>query len=245
MGSGISCVVKFAEGVSRSETLRCPWNNKKKESGLVSCVIPCIDSNMEAGGDGSPNMTTKLLVPWRNDWEKFKRMFKASARLNGVSDAGKAGEALAKLRKHPIDTTRKQGPAYNKPITPEIGDDQYPTVDSHTRTQAPKLAAMLTPSLADTVGVQQSIITDELEDDEDGIAAWAALVTHFEYSTEDIRAETLFHKWEEESLGCGEHPDVLWARLSSLQRKLIKLGEECNDKNLMRRFISAIDKQPG
>ncbi len=138
-----------------------------------------------------------------------------------------------------------QDPTYSKPITTKEEDDEYPTFDSHAHRQAPKLAAMLTLSLADTVGVQQSIITDELEDDEDGIAAWAALITHFEYSTEDIKAEVLFHKWEEESLGCGEHPEVLWARLSSLQRKLAKLGEECNNKNLMRRFISAIDKQPG
>ncbi len=38
---------------------------------------------------------------------------------------------------------------------------------------------------------------------------------------------------------------MLWARLSSLQRKLTKLGEDCGDKNPMSRFISAIDKQPG
>ncbi len=44
-------------------------------------------------------MTTKFLVLWRNNWEKFKRMFKASVRLNGVSGAVKAGEALAKMRR--------------------------------------------------------------------------------------------------------------------------------------------------
>ncbi len=149
------------------------------------------------------------------------------------------------MRKELTEASKMQDPAHSKPNTTKEGDDEYPTFDSHAHRQAPKLAATLTLSLADTVGVQQSIITDELEDYEDGIAAWAALVTHFEYSMEDIRAEVLFHKWEEERLGCGEHPDVLWARLSSLQRKLIKLGEKCNNKNMMRRFISAIDKQPG
>ncbi len=104
---------------------------------------------------------------------------------------------------------------------------------------------MLTLSLGDTVGVQQSILTDVLEEVEDGIEAWAALVTHFEYSTEDIKAEALFHKWEEESLLQGEHPDVLWARLSSIQRKLAKIGEGCSEKNVIRRFISAIEKHPG
>ncbi len=78
-------------------------------------------------------------------------------------------------------------------------------------------------TLMDTVGVQQSIITDELEDDEDGIEAWvAALISHFEYSTDDLRAEALHHAWDEEELKNGEHPDVLWARLTSIQRKLHK-----------------------
>ncbi len=44
-------------------------------------------------------------------------------------------------------------------------------------------------TLMDTVGAQQIIITDELEDDEDGIAAWAALVIQFEYNTEDVRIQ--------------------------------------------------------
>ncbi len=142
--------------------------------------------------DGSPNMTMKL-VPWRNDWEQFKRMFKAPARLNGASDVVKAGETLAKMRKELTEASRMQDPVRSKPIITKEGDDEHPTISSNARRQAPKLAAMLTLSLADTAGVQQSIITDELEDDEDGIMAWAALVTHFEYSTEDVRAEVLFH----------------------------------------------------
>ncbi len=45
------------------------------------------NSNMETG-DGFQNVTMKL-VPWRDDWEKFRRLFNASARLNGASDAVK------------------------------------------------------------------------------------------------------------------------------------------------------------
>ncbi len=115
-------------------------------------------------------------------------------------------------------------------------------ISHKARMQAPKIAAMLTLTLMDTVGVQQSIITDELEDDEDGIAAWTAIIMHFEYSTEDLRAEALHHAWEEETLSSGEHPDVLWARLASIQRKLLKLNEDCSDKSLVRKFISAIQK---
>ncbi len=103
---------------------------------------------------------------------------------------------------------------------------------------------MLTMTLMDTVGVQQSIITDELEDDEDGIEAWAALISHFEYSTEDLRAEALYHAWDKEELKDGEHPDVLWAKLTSIQRKLHKLNEECSDKALMRKFVSGIQRLP-
>ncbi len=53
------------------------------------------NSNMEAG-DGFQNVTMKL-VPWRDDWEQFRRLFNASARLNEASDAVKAGENLAVL----------------------------------------------------------------------------------------------------------------------------------------------------
>ncbi len=62
--------------------------------------------------------------------------------------------------------------------------------------------------------------------------------------TEDLRAEDLHHAWEEETLNDGEHPDILWARLTSIQRKLQKLNEECSDKGLIREFISAIQKLP-
>ncbi len=52
---------------------------------------------MEAEAGSTTNSTMKL-VPWREDWDQFKRLFKAQARLNGVPDAVKAGEALAKSR---------------------------------------------------------------------------------------------------------------------------------------------------
>ncbi len=183
------------------------------------------------------------LIPWRNDWEQFRRLFKASARLNGVSDAVKAGEAMATIRSRlaKAKVSSEVSPNDEQKVTEKQAD---PEISNEARKQAPKLAAMLTLTLMDTEGVQQSIITDELEDDEDGIAAWAALTMHFEYSTEDLRAEALYHAWEEETLNSGEHPDVLWARLASIQRKLLKLNEDCSDKSLVRKFISAIQKSP-
>ncbi len=47
---------------------------------------------------------TKVTLPgWNSDWERFKRMFIASARLHGVSDAVKAGEEAAKAKQNVVD----------------------------------------------------------------------------------------------------------------------------------------------
>ncbi len=98
-------------------------------------------------------------------------------------------------------------------------------------------------TLADTVGAQQSICTDELEDSEDGIDAWASLIKHFEHSTGDLRIDQLQANWEAEELGEGEHPDVLYGRLTSIRRQLENLGEPITDKTTTRRFMYAITKQ--
>ncbi len=48
-------------------------------------------------------------------------------------------------------------------------------------------------------------------------------------------------QWESERLGENEHPDELYARLVDIKRKLSKIGQKIDDKNLTRRFISAIE----
>ncbi len=35
------------------------------------------------------------MVHWQNDWHKFKRLFKAAGRLNGIAEALKYAEILA------------------------------------------------------------------------------------------------------------------------------------------------------
>ncbi len=76
--------------------------------------------------EGSQNTTVRL-VPWREDWDQFKRLLKASARLNGVSDAVKAGEALAELRnglsKVKVSSEAEVSSDNEKNVTDERKDD--------------------------------------------------------------------------------------------------------------------------
>ncbi len=67
---------------------------------------------------------------------------------------------------------------------------------------------------------------------------------HFEHSTGDLRIDELQTNWEAEELGEGEHPDVLYGRLTSIRRQLENLGEPITDKAATRRFMSAITKRP-
>ncbi len=151
---------------------------------------------------------TKVTLPgWNGDWERFKRMFIASARLHGVSNAVKAGEEAAKAKQNVVD----------QKIEPEEAQNDAQTeADLAASNKSPMLAAMLMTCLGETHGVQQGIVIDALEENEDGINAWARLVTHFEFSMGDIQAETLSHAWEQEKLQTNEHPDVLWTRLTLL-----------------------------
>ncbi len=43
------------------------------------------------------------LVLWQNDWHKFKRVFKAAGRLNGIAEALKYGEMRASPSKNVKD----------------------------------------------------------------------------------------------------------------------------------------------
>ncbi len=138
------------------------------------------------------------MVHWQNDWYKFKRLFKAAGRLNGIAEALKYGEMLACKA--------------NKNVKDEI-DDEQEKLQLKAIGQPPRLAALLTLATADSEGAQQSIIMDELENDEDWITAWMKLIIHFEQSTQEVRVENLLQQWENEVLLANEHPDQLYGRL--------------------------------
>ncbi len=53
---------------------------------------------------------------------------------------------------------------------------------------------MLTLAIAVSVGAQQSIVMDELENDEDGVTAWTKLIRHFEKSTQEVRIEQMLQQ---------------------------------------------------
>eukprot|EP01084_Bolivina_argentea_P067110 122303_1 len=86
---------------------------------------------------------------------------------------------------------------------------------------------------------------DELDNDEDGVTAWAKLIKYFEQSTKEVRVEHLLHQWENDALKPGEHPDELYGRLTAMRRRLEKHREVTSDANLTRRFVSAIERQEG
>ncbi len=178
--------------------------------------------NMEAGysfnscNEGS--RSGSKLVLWQNDWHKFKRLFKAAGRLNGIAEALKCGEMLA---------------SQSKNVKDEIYDDPN-ELKTKALGQSPKLAAVLTLAISNSQGVQQSIVLDEPENDQDGITAWTKLIVHFEHSTKEVRIENLLHKWENELLLANEHPDQLYSRLCLMKTRLEKLGENITEANLTK-----------
>ncbi len=168
------------------------------------------------------------VVHWNNDWHKFKRLFKATGRLNGIAEALKYAEILVTKA-----STNVEGET----------DIEQEKLQLKAIGQSPRLAALLTLAIANSEGAQQSIIMDELENDEDGITAWIKLITHFEQSTQEVRVDNLLYQWENEVLQTEEHPDQLYGRLTSMRTKLQNLGETISDANLTRRFVSAIGKE--
>ncbi len=184
---------------------------------------------MEAG-EGYQNSYKSMnvkVVPWEGNWEKFKRLFKVYGRICGVSEATKAGE----LKANEMASMKAEAGA---PCPwKEMGDE----FNARVKQQSPRLAAMLTLSLINTVGVQQAILNDELENDEDGVRAWSLLFKQFELSTQDLKTDELYCEWDAEALRPSEHPAILHSRLVSIQRKLARLNEQVSDKNLIRRFI--------
>ncbi len=167
------------------------------------------------------------VMHWQDGRKKFKRVFKATGQLNGIADALRYGECLANEA--------------NTENLKEEDKDYLQTFKTKALEQSTKLAALLTLAIANSAGAQQSIVMDELENDEDGVTAWAKLIKHFEQSTQEVRIENLLHQWESESLKMGEHPDELYGRLTAMNSRLEKHGEVISDANLTRRFVSAIE----
>ncbi len=120
------------------------------------------------------------IVHWQSDWNKFKRLFKATGQLNGIADALRYGEYLANGTK---DENVK------------VEDKNHlEGLERRATEQSPKLAALFTLAIADSIGAQQSIVMDELDNDEDGVIAWAKLITHFEQSASEVKIEHLLHQ---------------------------------------------------
>ncbi len=126
------------------------------------------------------------IVNCQSDWSKLKRLFKAAGQLNGIADALRYGEYFANEAKN--ENVKVENKTYLE------------NLEIRATEQLPKLATLLTLAIADSVGAQQSIVMDELENDEDGVTAWAKLITHFEQSAQEVRIEHLLHQWEHEAL---------------------------------------------
>ncbi len=92
-----------------------------------------------------------------------------TGQLNGIADALRYGEILA-----------NEANTENVKVEDE---DYLGKLKLKALEQSPKLAALLTLTIADSVGAQQSIVMDEHENGEDGVTAWAKLIKHFERST--------------------------------------------------------------
>ncbi len=101
--------------------------------------------------------------------------------------------------------------------------------EKRARAQSSKLAALLTVTLMNTVGLQQAIVTDNMQNRKDGITAWSRLIKEFEHSSGDLNIGHLFKQWEAEELKPGEHPNMLLGRLSSIKRQLSSLGEPISE----------------
>ncbi len=95
----------------------------------------------------SASLGTTKLIRWGGDWNQFKRLFKATARLNGVADATKVAESVAhgclKQGKQPTDNDLQQ---YTSELEIEVKDKEksgpeYEELQMRALQQSPKLAA--------------------------------------------------------------------------------------------------------
>ncbi len=62
----------------------------------------------------------------------------------------------------------------------------------------------------------------------------------FEYTAKGQRTQELHMRWEGETLQPGEHPELLYIRLVTLQRQLAALGDNLSQNNLTRKFLAAV-----
>ncbi len=142
-------------------------------------------------GDGFLPMK---VTRWCGDWEIYKQKFEAAAELSGLAAATRVGQLVAD----------------NKIAWPQNEEDKQKTEWAQdfkrAKIQSTRLASVLILSLIDTVGVQNSIVTDRLRHQKDGVRAWADLIVHFEKTSEDLRIESLIQKWDTTQLTPGQHP---------------------------------------
>ncbi len=103
-----------------------------------------------------------------------------------------------------------------------------------------RLKTQLTLSLITTQGAQQMLVRGGLQRDMDGIGTWMRLVKHFEYTAKGQRTQELHTRWEDETLQPGEHPELLYIRLVTLQRQLAALGNDLSRDNLTRKLLAAV-----
>ncbi len=194
--------------------------------------------NMRAEG----SLQSSRFVRWDGDWDQFKWFFKASARLNGVAEAVKFGEMTAQGHSWVLQQVGTL--KHEDKFTPQEEQKELARLEPEQNAllekalgQSAKLAALLTLAIGTAYGPQRSIVMEELRTDENGIAAWAKLIQHFERSTKDLKLVELLQNWESEQLQIGEHPDELFTRLSGINAKLeinVKRGDRYLEVSLCK-----------
>eukprot|EP01084_Bolivina_argentea_P084246 152405_1 len=151
---------------------------------------------------------TPKLVKWKGDWSKFKKLFRAAAARDGVTEALATGERIAKWSTNNMT----EGTEPQK-------------VSDKAKKQSSKLSDLLILTLGETNGIQQSIVMEKAGDVGNGIEMWAKLISHFEHRATHLSITKLLNEWENETLKTDEHPDELYTRLSTKKTMLLKLGE--------------------
>ncbi len=150
---------------------------------------------------------TPKTVKWKGDWTLFKKLFRAASASDGVKEAIEVGERVAKGLQWPLLVI--QGPQGRLEMQESPMQSADMDVYERAAMQSAKLADLLILTLGETVGIQQSLVMEEAEDEGDGVAMWAKLVSHHERRTVQLNIVKLMNKWENKTLGMGEHPDQL------------------------------------
>ncbi len=168
--------------------------------------------------------STLRTVSWRVDWDLFKEEFVAAAEYSSTDNAVELAERLAEgERIETLETTNKN-------------------LVVRGLAESSRLKTQLTLSLITTEGAQQTLLRGGLRRDKDGVGTWTRLVKHFEFTAKGLRAQELHAKWEDETLRPGEHLELLYVRLLTLQRRLASLGDDLSQDNLTRKFLAAVRK---